>query len=91
MMLRTFNRLNQRVFKTGQIIPRLVRDEPPNDPPPAPEAPPVTPWATHSAAEAWLDQFTERTGIGSPLDWSQSATLAQKHQAALQLWEDYTT
>lgn len=58
-------------------------------PPPLPEAPPSEPWTTHAAAEAWLDQFTERTGIGSPLDWSPIATLAQKFAAALQLWQDW--
>ena len=63
----------------------------PPPPPPAPQAPPDQPWATDAEAEAWLDQFTTATGIGSPLDWSDTATLQEKHTAALQLWEDYTT
>lgn len=75
------------------IVPnrKLEAPDPAPAPMPQPEAPPATQWTTHTAAEAWLDQFTERTGIGTPLDWSASATLAQKFQAALQLWQDYTT
>lgn len=84
------------VRRRGQMLvpnrPQASASEPPPPPPVVePDPPPAAPWATHEAAEQWLDQFTHRTGIGSPLDWAPGATLAEKHAAALRLWADWTT
>lgn len=77
------------LLNNGNIVITLPMSNPPPPPPPSPAPPPDTQWTTHAAAEAWLDQFTAATGLGTPLDWSPSATLAEKYAAALQLWDDF--